>query len=1033
MTPPMPDAPKCPHCFTPLPTGALAGLCPACLLKLGAAADTITDAKQATFHPPSVAELAPLFPQLEILELIGKGGMGAVYKARQKQLDRIVALKILPPGIGDEPAFAERFAREAKALAKLNHPNIVTLYEFGRADLPVSQSNEAAQQHRPTTGQFYFLMEFVDGVNLRQLLAGSRIAPREALAIVPQICDALQFAHDQGIVHRDIKPENILLDRRGRVKVADFGLAKIVGNNGMAGSPLPAGAELPTDVGAHGVTRPTSDLTDAGRVMGTPQYMSPEQITAPGEVDHRADIYALGVVFYQMLTGELPDKKIAPPSTKVLIDVRLDEIVLRALEKKPELRYQQVSEVKTCVETIVATPNSSRRRGDESQTEKQNAEEDKSQSLLTSSPTNQGARFSRTAIVGACWMPFIFVAPLLFLFARYTGAVQAGTPPPGPAWWQILLAVTLLPLGLTAPFGTTILGWLAVAQIRRSAGKLHGLWLAVFDGLLFPLATMTGLIAWFWWWIFMEVLYPSALRQNLGSVGRVLGLNSFKTFEANHVYALTVLCTIATAGFLSAVIIRRVWCAMNQPLGEATAGAGPSATPIVRKNSARSVFSIVTSLLVIGGLLLVLLGTVFFKESAAVQTALQEQAQLQQKAGASLAKVRAENTDDGTIVIPVIHFTDVPLLGAIENFARQMQVNYVVDPKLEAELATAPTLSIRWEKLTARQTLTAILDSRDLQLVENPQTGVARIVKKTADASPHPANAAPAAPALAFGPVIERVIMPFDENPAQACLDMGSGEFHSAPTSMAGRIQSLADNESGQPFTNLNGPGDERYDWLKTSGVDLIGGLGSDGHAQFKYLGQPPHWESGWTSFDRADPGKIVSMLKASPFYAGDKPNLPAVYVNDINPQLESVKKANFFLFRTHDGDVGVMQVLGESQNPHGVKLRYKLVQNVVTTATPVSLPPAAAAPAPAFGPVVERELTDDVMINFELGKTFNELPDFVKKPGYTVQHINSNIEWMWDRGIDFYFAGGAVCIGSKLIILSRNDFTNISANALLR
>jgi serine/threonine protein kinase len=309
---------------------------------MGAATDTVTDAKQSAFNPPTVAELAPLFPQLEILELIGKGGMGAVYKARQKQLDRIVALKILPPGIGDDPAFAERFAREAKALAKLNHPGIVTLYEFG-----------VAPGYQPSTLNsqlFFFLMEFVDGVNLRQLLHAGRVSAREALAIVPQICDALQFAHDQGIVHRDIKPENILMDRRGRVKVADFGLAKIVGNEGRADLLVGQGGE------AMQQQRPTSDLTDAGKVMGTPQYMSPEQIHAPGEVDHRADIYALGVVFYQMLTGELPGKKIEPPSKKVHIDVRLDEIVLRALEKKPERRYQQVSEVKTEVETIVATP-----------------------------------------------------------------------------------------------------------------------------------------------------------------------------------------------------------------------------------------------------------------------------------------------------------------------------------------------------------------------------------------------------------------------------------------------------------------------------------------------------------------------------------------------------------------------------------------------------------------------------------------------------------------------------------------------------
>src|SRR5208283_4767763 len=132
---PMPDGKKCQQCGTPLPASALAGLCPACLLKQGAADETATSGQAPPFHPPSIAELAPLFPQLEILELIGKGGMGAVYKARQKELDRLVALKILPPGIGDDPAFAGRFAREAKALVKLNHPGIVTLYEFGKADI----------------------------------------------------------------------------------------------------------------------------------------------------------------------------------------------------------------------------------------------------------------------------------------------------------------------------------------------------------------------------------------------------------------------------------------------------------------------------------------------------------------------------------------------------------------------------------------------------------------------------------------------------------------------------------------------------------------------------------------------------------------------------------------------------------------------------------------------------------------------------------------------------------------------------------
>jgi serine/threonine protein kinase len=276
--------------------------------------------------PPSARELAPHFPQLEILEVIGQGGMGVVYKVRQKELERIAALKILPPGIGGDPAFAERFAREAKALARLNHPGIVTIYDSGRAG-----------------GLFYFLMEYVDGVSLGRLMRAGRVSPREALAIVPQLCDALQYAHDQGIVHRDIKPENILLDRQGRVKVADFGLAKLLGTGNESAAARGVGPAL------------SPGLTGAGRVVGTPQYMAPEQAEHPAEVDHRADIYALGVVFYQMLTGELPGSRLEAPSRKVQIDVRLDEVVLRALEKEPERRYQQVSQVKTAVETILQT------------------------------------------------------------------------------------------------------------------------------------------------------------------------------------------------------------------------------------------------------------------------------------------------------------------------------------------------------------------------------------------------------------------------------------------------------------------------------------------------------------------------------------------------------------------------------------------------------------------------------------------------------------------------------------------------------
>jgi len=236
----------------------------------------------------------------EILGFVGQGGMGAVYKARQKALDRVVALKLLPPGIGKEPAFAERFMREARTLARLNHPGIVTIYEFGQQ-----------------SGLFFFLMEFVDGANLREMLQAGHLPPERAFAIVPMICDALQFAHDEGIMHRDIKPENVLIDKKGRVKIADFGLAKLLGQE-------PAGRAI----------------TSTGMGMGTPKYVAPEQIENAKAVDHRADIYSLGVVFYEMLTGELPLGGFAPPSQKVQVDVRLDEVVLKSLEKDPARRYQ---------------------------------------------------------------------------------------------------------------------------------------------------------------------------------------------------------------------------------------------------------------------------------------------------------------------------------------------------------------------------------------------------------------------------------------------------------------------------------------------------------------------------------------------------------------------------------------------------------------------------------------------------------------------------------------------------------------------
>lgn len=283
--------------------------CPACLLR---------DAEEPPAYghsAPPLEEIAAAFPQLEVIGLIGQGGMGFVYKVRQPNLDRIVALKILSPELGRDPAFAERFAREARTLGKLQHANIVTVFEHGESG-----------------GFFYLLMEYVDGVNLRQAMRAGRFTPEQALAIVPGICDALQAAHAQGIWHRDIKPENILLNRDGKVKIADFGIARIVGD-------------------------PQQDftLTRTGNALGSISYMAPEQHEKPHEVDHRADIYSLGVVIYEMLTGELPLGRFPAPSQKAAVDVRIDEIVFKTLEKEREMRQQSATEVKTDIHRMMTS------------------------------------------------------------------------------------------------------------------------------------------------------------------------------------------------------------------------------------------------------------------------------------------------------------------------------------------------------------------------------------------------------------------------------------------------------------------------------------------------------------------------------------------------------------------------------------------------------------------------------------------------------------------------------------------------------
>ncbi|MEQ8764243.1 MAG: serine/threonine-protein kinase [Planctomycetota bacterium] len=244
---------------------------------------------------------------------LAKGGMGRVYRGHQLSLEREVAIKVLPTELAENRQIVHRFQREIRTLSTLSHPNIVSIFDGGYD-----------REHQ----LYYYVMELIDGVTLREIIQQRALRPEEALALVPPICEALAYAHERGLVHRDIKPANLLLDKQGRVKIADFGLSRLLDE------------------------KDDQRITNTQQVMGTLEYMAPEQREGAKRVDHRADIYSLGVVIYEMLTGELPIGRFDPPSRKVQIDIRLDEVVLRVLEKDPARRYQQVEELGTDVRRI---------------------------------------------------------------------------------------------------------------------------------------------------------------------------------------------------------------------------------------------------------------------------------------------------------------------------------------------------------------------------------------------------------------------------------------------------------------------------------------------------------------------------------------------------------------------------------------------------------------------------------------------------------------------------------------------------------
>ncbi|MHC4576538.1 MAG: serine/threonine-protein kinase [Planctomycetota bacterium] len=298
--------------------------CPACGRKAAVseqAREVLCDCGRR-FDPTARATVADPFLGKElggyrIEEVLGSGGMGTVYKATQLSLDRPVAFKVLPPNVADDPQFVHRFHREAEVLASLGHPHIVQVIDRGEAE-----------------GRFFIVMEYVAGQSLRELIRTGPVPPREACRVVSGLLDALDYAHARGVVHRDIKPENILVSKDGVVKVADFGLSRVLGS---------------TELGTR--------LTRTHLVLGTYEYMAPEQRESVKEADARSDIYASAVVLYEMLTGELPIGRFKLPSRKIPgVDRRLDRILERGLAKDPADRYERASSMVEEIGSLLTTP-----------------------------------------------------------------------------------------------------------------------------------------------------------------------------------------------------------------------------------------------------------------------------------------------------------------------------------------------------------------------------------------------------------------------------------------------------------------------------------------------------------------------------------------------------------------------------------------------------------------------------------------------------------------------------------------------------
>ena len=335
-----------------------------------------------TWQPPSLAAMQALLPQYQFLALLGRGGMGAVFKATQISLNRPVAIKALPGDLmSDADAnFAARFRQEALTMAKLSHPGIVSVFESGEAG-----------------GLLYIVMEFVDGTDVaRMIQSEGKLAPELATTLLAQVCDALHYAHQNGVVHRDIKPANLLVTRGGQVKIADFGLAKHH-DDALLG------------------------LTKTNVAIGTPDFLAPEAWTPGTALDARADLYSLGVTLYQMLTGEVPRGFWEMPSARVGTDPRFDAIIERAMQPKPEARYQSSAELRHDLEKIQAeggTARASSGVGTDSPRSARLSTSKPGDARRSALPPPQKGSLRRRLIVSAVVVQILIIGALIILWPR---------------------------------------------------------------------------------------------------------------------------------------------------------------------------------------------------------------------------------------------------------------------------------------------------------------------------------------------------------------------------------------------------------------------------------------------------------------------------------------------------------------------------------------------------------------------------------------------------------------------------------------